>query len=147
MAVESSGHPDPARLAAFGRGILNHGEMADVESHLAVCESCCRALSTLPDDDFVGSLRSALNHLDQDTGPRCAAEPSPTQSEIAGASDLETSSSGAPPGSHSSTELGQTLSPGNLDNPETTERQPELELPAELAAHPRYRVVKRLGSG
>ena len=36
------GHPDPARLAAFGRGALDHDEMAEVESHLAVCNSCCR---------------------------------------------------------------------------------------------------------
>jgi hypothetical protein len=50
-----------------------------------------------------------------------------------------------PPGS--STGLGETLSAGNPDNSERSERHPELEIPAEFADHPRYRIVKRLGSG
>ena len=64
MAVQSLDHPDPARLDAFGRGTLDHDEMAEVERHLAVCESCCQVLSTLPADEFVGLMRKAQNHSD-----------------------------------------------------------------------------------
>ena len=46
MAEQSLEHPDPARLAAFGRGLLIDDEMAEVESHVAVCEPCCQVLST-----------------------------------------------------------------------------------------------------
>ncbi len=59
MAEPSLDHPDPVRLVAFGRGTLNHDEMAEVESHLSFCEPCCQLLSTLPDDRFVDLLRSS----------------------------------------------------------------------------------------
>jgi hypothetical protein len=61
MNERTMDHLDPARLAAFGRGILDHDEMAEVESHLAVCESCCQVLGALPDDEFAGLLRTARN--------------------------------------------------------------------------------------
>ena len=70
MAEPTLNHPDLARLDAFGRGILDHDEMAEVESHLALCESCCQVLTTLPDDEFVGLLRTAQNPTDFATGRR-----------------------------------------------------------------------------
>src|SRR5262245_19290475 len=106
MAVQSLDHPDPARLAAYGRGILDDHEMTEVETHFAVCEPCCQLLSTLPDDDFVGLLRSAKNHLDLDTCLRSAARPSSTPPETLDALDFEVASSDVSPGSHPSTELG-----------------------------------------
>ena len=57
--------------------------------------------------------------------------------------EFEVASSFVLPGSHSSYNSGATLSAGNLDSSET----PEPEIPAELVGHPRYRIVKRLGSG
>ncbi len=143
MAEQSLDHPDPARLAAFGRGLLDHGEMAEVETHLAVCEPCCQVLSTLPDDEFVGLLRTAQKHLDLATSLWIAADSSAAPSETLDVPDFEVASSFVLSGSHSSSKLGATLSAGNLDSSET----PERELPAELADHPRYRVVRRLGSG
>src|SRR4051812_45225264 len=41
-------HPDPARVAAFSRGILDYDQMAEVEDHLSVCESCRQVLSSRP---------------------------------------------------------------------------------------------------
>ena len=67
-------HLDPARLAAFGRGILDHDEMAEVEGHLAVCESCCQVLCSLPDDEFAGLLRSAQTQSELALGTGSAAD-------------------------------------------------------------------------
>jgi multidrug efflux pump subunit AcrA (membrane-fusion protein) len=73
MVEQASHHPDPDQLAAFGRGSLDHHEMAEVESHLAACESCCQVLSTFPDDDFIGFLRAADERSDSGTSPSGAA--------------------------------------------------------------------------
>jgi hypothetical protein len=59
MQALTGEHPDPARLAAFGRGSLDRGEMSQIETHLAVCELCCATLCTLPDDEFVDRLRAS----------------------------------------------------------------------------------------
>ena len=68
MAERTSDHIDQPTLAALGRGMLDHDEMADVETHLAFCESCCEVLSSLPDDEFVASLRTAADRSDPTTG-------------------------------------------------------------------------------
>jgi hypothetical protein len=52
-------HPDPARLAAFAQGALKDAELADIETHLAVCESCCELVCSLPEDEFVGRPRES----------------------------------------------------------------------------------------
>lgn len=52
-------HPAPERLIAFESGELLEEHVPDVESHLAVCASCCEVLSNLSDEDFVARLRSA----------------------------------------------------------------------------------------
>jgi uncharacterized protein (TIGR03067 family) len=52
-------HPDPRQLAAFRLGTLAEGELAEVERHIADCDSCCQVLRALPDDSFVGLLRRA----------------------------------------------------------------------------------------
>ena len=147
MSVQSLDHPDSARLAAFGRGTLDDDEMAEVETHIAVCELCCQALSTLPDDEFVTSLRRAQGQSDSDTSLRRTAKSNPTTRETLDVLDFKVALSYAPPGSRSSSELGDTLSADDLDSSETSQRHPERELPAELADHPRYRIVNRLGGG
>ena len=140
MAVQSLDHPDPARLDAFGRGTLDHDEMAQVERHLAVCASCCQVLSTLPADEFVGLLRKAQNHLDLDTSLRCIAKSSSTPSETLDVPDSEVASWFVPPGLHSFSKLGETLSAGNLNCSETPERHPEWRFPRSL------RTIRATGS-
>ena len=107
MAVQSLDHPDPARLDAFGRGTLDHDETAEVERHLAVCESCCQVLTSVPADEFVGLLRKAQNHLDLDTSLRRTAKSSSTPSETLDVPDFEVASSFVPPSPHSSSKRGR----------------------------------------
>ena len=139
-------HPDQARLAAFGRGILDHDEMAEVESHLALCESCCQVLSTLPDDEFVGLLRTAQNHSELATVFRGDASLVRDGTHAFDVPDSEVPSSFYPHGSAPSV-VAATLAP---DHPSVSD-SPDLslvrELPPELADHPRYRILKRLGIG
>ena len=143
MAKQSLDHPDAVRLVAFGRGFLNQDEMVEVESHLAACEPCCQVLSALPDDGFVDLLRDAEKQSDLAASLWIAAKSSAMPPETRDVPDFEVASSFVLPGSHSSSELGASVSPGNLDS----SKPPERELPAELADHPRYRIVKRLGTG
>jgi hypothetical protein len=92
MAEPSWDHPDPARLVAFGRGILDREEMAEVESHLAVCEACGQVLSTLPDDGFVDRLRTAQKHVDLVASLGIAAQSSGTPSEALDVPEFEVAS-------------------------------------------------------
>jgi hypothetical protein len=140
MTEQSLDHPSTAQLAAFGRGVLNHDEMAEVERHLAVCQSCCQVLSTLPDDEFIGLLRTAQNRVQLDTSLHSADNPSGTPSQSLGLDDLDVASSFIPPGSHSSSKLGETLSAGGRDSSGTREVEAGPELPAALVDHPRYRI-------
>jgi len=140
-------HLDPARLAAFGRGTLDHDEMAEVERHLAVCESCCQVLSTLPDDEFAGLLRSAQNQSELAPSPWDAGNLTTTAPMTVVAPGFEIPSSFVLPGSGSCSEVGSTLAAGDLSGSGSPERALERELPRELADHPRYRIVKRLGIG
>jgi uncharacterized protein (TIGR03067 family) len=50
-------HPDPDRLAAFRLGKVGEDELAEIESHVARCDRCCRSLKGLPDDSFVSLVR------------------------------------------------------------------------------------------
>ena len=147
MDEQTLDHPDPVRLAAFGRGILDHDEMAEVESHLAVCESCCQVLSTLPDDEFVGSLRTAQQQSELATSPWGAVNRTATAPVTFDVPGFKVPSSFVLHGSGSSSTLGSTLAPGNPSDSESPELSLERELPPELANHPRYRIVKRLGIG
>jgi len=140
-------HFDPARLAAFGRGILDHDEMAEVEAHLALCDSCCQVLSNLPDDEFAGLLRAARNQSDLDPSLWRAANLTAAARMTFDAPTFEIPSSFVLPGSGSSSEVGSTLAAGDLSGPESSDLSLERELPRELANHPRYRIVKRLGTG
>src|SRR3982751_5926858 len=99
MVEQASDHPDLDRLAAFGRGSLDQDEMAEVESHLAVCESCCQVLSTFRDDDFIDFLRTADERSDSDASPSEPASRSATTPVTFDASDPQASSSYHPEGS------------------------------------------------
>ncbi|HMC90033.1 MAG TPA: protein kinase [Gemmataceae bacterium] len=53
-------HPTAKQLEAFGLGRLGEAEALALESHLAVCSECSRALEELPADNFVARLRGAM---------------------------------------------------------------------------------------
>src|SRR5262249_43611821 len=93
MEEHTSEHPDSVRLAAFGRGILDRGEMAQVETHLAVCESCRQALSTLPDNRLAGLLLTRQNRSGLATTPPGASELTATVPRTLGVSDFNVPSS------------------------------------------------------
>jgi serine/threonine protein kinase/putative intracellular protease/amidase len=57
-------HPSPERLAAFGLGQLDPADQAEVERHVADCDSCCQVLRAVPDDTILARLRSAHTSLD-----------------------------------------------------------------------------------
>src|SRR4051812_41651006 len=121
MAGQTLDHPDPDRLAAFGRGILDHDEMNEAERHLAVCESCYQVLSTLPSDEFVGMLRTAQKQAELAATPWGASNPTSTAPVISDVPD-----SGIPPscvlqGAGSASDVGATLAPGNLCGSESPE--------------------------
>jgi serine/threonine-protein kinase len=50
-------HPCPEKLSAFALGRLAPPEQAEIESHVAECEVCCRRLSVVPDDSLIDRLR------------------------------------------------------------------------------------------
>jgi serine/threonine protein kinase len=50
-------HPTPELLAAFEQGRLNPAAQAKLESHVAACDACCRALRAGPDDTMLLRLR------------------------------------------------------------------------------------------
>src|SRR5262245_18969970 len=133
MAEPSWDHPDPTRLVAFGRGILDREEMVEVESHLAVCKACGQVLNTLPVDGFVDRLRTAQKHVDLAASLGIAAQSSGTPSEALDVAEFELASSIVLPGSHAAPEPGATFPAGKLDGVDT----PDRELPGELGDHPR----------
>ena len=54
-------HPAPEQLAAFRLGKLSDPELAELEQHIAECDSCCRQIKSLPDDSFVSLARVSGN--------------------------------------------------------------------------------------
>ena len=54
-------HPAPEQLAAFRLGKLGEDELADIEAHVAQCDSCCQHLKSLPDDSFVSLVRQTTD--------------------------------------------------------------------------------------
>jgi serine/threonine protein kinase len=147
MAEQTSQHPDQGRLAAFGQGTLDHGEMAEVESHLTVCESCCALLCTLPDDEFVDRLRASQ---------RCTGWAAKVQDDAGGAATAQAASADTSfevPSSFvysdlkSGSELPPTVATGDPAGSRMRNLPIEQELPAELLEHPRYQIVRKLGDG
>src|SRR6516162_11389891 len=63
-------HPAPEQLAAFRLGKLGEDELADIEAHVAQCDSCCQHLKSLPDDSFVSLVRQTT---DSTFAPEAAA--------------------------------------------------------------------------
>jgi len=140
-------HPDPARLAAFGQGALDRGEMAEVESHLAACESCCELLSTLPDDEFVDRLRASQKLPGWATAFWSDASVAATTQVASEATGFEVPSSFVLSDSKRSSKMVATIGTSGPSAPSTRELPLEQELSPELLNHPRYEIVRRLGAG
>jgi hypothetical protein len=107
-------HPDPERLSAFGRGLLDEAESAAIESHLADCAPCRAALEAVAEDPFIAKVRAAAQ-------PGTRPEASGTTSRLA--HEAPTLAKAAPAGATPA------------------------EVPAALAQHPRYRILRLLGAG
>jgi serine/threonine-protein kinase len=111
-------HPTPEQIAAFGLGKMDEAEALAIESHLAECSQCARALEKLPDDNFLAGLRGAVDGL------RAATE----RNYLAEAVTL--------------------LPGENGDHrPEEGHFSESIALAPELVNHPRYRIVAELGAG
>ena len=74
MATELYTHPTPGQLRAFAQGRLSGAEMAEVERHVAQCDSCCGHLERVPDDTLVQLAREAAFEI-VDADPELADHP------------------------------------------------------------------------
>ncbi|MBC7855079.1 MAG: protein kinase [Pirellulaceae bacterium] len=59
MPAEIKSHPSSAELHSFAHGRLAPAAMADVEQHVATCDSCCQVLESVPEDTLVQLAREA----------------------------------------------------------------------------------------
>jgi serine/threonine protein kinase len=140
-------HPDPVRVAEFSRGDLDPDQLAEVEDHLAVCELCRQLLNTLHNDELVGSPRLAQEQSELPTSPWGTVNLSATSPRALDVPDSEVASSLIRHGPGPYSDVGAASAPGSPSHSESPEFSPERDLPSELANHPRYRIVKRLGVG
>ncbi len=72
MTTRLATHPSHAQLRSFSHGRLAAAEMAEVESHVAQCDECCRVLEAVPEDTLVHLAREAATQAFR------AGEPSPS---------------------------------------------------------------------
>jgi WD40 repeat protein/tRNA A-37 threonylcarbamoyl transferase component Bud32 len=86
MLAMSTPHPSADQLRAFAQGLLAPDLVAEVEGHVAGCDSCCRLLEETPADSFVSRLRAAEPAGQGTTADATAAtlvEPAPVPPELA----------------------------------------------------------------
>jgi uncharacterized protein (TIGR03067 family) len=115
-------HPTDRELGEFLLGKLDD---SGVESHLAECDSCRdRAVAVRADDRFTELLAAARTRFDT----RRAAAPTPT---LDGAPTLPA--------------FAPTLAWSPTPGADATGLVPDI--PAVLAGHPKYRPIRRLGTG
>ncbi|MBI2477957.1 MAG: protein kinase, partial [Planctomycetia bacterium] len=118
--------PSQSQLMAFVAGKLNVTESAEIEQHLADCESCCQLLKMLPDSDtLVSLLRDPQAETADDNGrsPSIAPALPPVAEQLT-----------LPPG-------------GATEIADATAKDGALSLPESLRDHSRYRVTQLLGRG
>jgi len=118
-------HPTHEQLATFAAGRLGDDDSNSVEEHLAECDACCQWLKQSPgNDSYVALLRDAVSN-----GRAGMAAQNPPTAAIAGSA---------------------TDAPCQVRLPvASSEGTDEIiaGLPSELTDHPRYRVIRSLGSG
>jgi WD40 repeat protein len=121
MNDETGLHPDRQRLAAYASGHTEEPESAEIEHHLAHCELCCEQVENLPKDplDLLLSKAECVSQSDPPKTPLAVpGDRLPVQAEA-----IKKKAGAAP-----SVRVGSPV-------------------PAALARHSRYRLLKRLGSG
>src|SRR3954471_11111360 len=127
MSSAKLAHPDSARLAAFGLGRLDPATSAEVESHVAGCETCCGTLWTVPDDQLVALLRTSIGLSEE--------RPAAGEATVMLDPGIEATPSERAP-------------VGDRTTADADSRQRAVpEVPPELAQHPRYRILELLGVG
>jgi serine/threonine protein kinase len=110
-------HPDRDRLTAFSLGRLDDAASAHIERHIAGCDACRERAAAAGDDSLVSLLRSA------------GGQPEPTEAI-------------PPQATPAAASQDATAADGSAGGP-----APVADVLAELAGHPRYRVVALLGVG
>lgn len=121
-------HPTHDQLAAFTTGRLDDDDSAVVEQHLAACADCCQWLQQSPgNDSYVALLRDAVSA--DVTGDGAKNQPTVV---LAGSETDVPRDASLPVASSGSSEVTRESITG---------------LPSALADHPRYRVIRSLGSG
>ena len=119
-------HPSHETLTAYGAGKLDDEQTAVIESHLEECESCALVVSELPDNSIIEVLREAQAESDKDTAVTAADVRQPTKVPAA---------------------YQATLPPDGVTDAEEGRPSRGDEVPPELAGHPRYEILERLGEG
>ncbi|MEX2026696.1 MAG: protein kinase, partial [Pirellulaceae bacterium] len=72
MSVGQQFHPSQKELDAFAQGRLPPDDMAEVERHVATCDSCCQQLQAAPEDTLVQLAREAATLSFHDDRPKSA---------------------------------------------------------------------------
>ena len=121
MAVARQTHPDPQDVFAFANGRLPPDRAALVERHVANCQACCELLMDAPADSFERRLRSTGETL---------------------ANQLESPT--ALPGAPEALSASGFAVTRDREQPSTST---ESGIPAVLANHERYEVIRQLGKG
>jgi serine/threonine protein kinase len=140
-------HPNVARLIAFGRATLDDDATAEVERHLAVCESCCQMLATVPGDEFAHSLRTARNSSLLSTDRGADGSLAETRPVTCAGTGFDIPSSFVLTGSDPESTTKSTMANSGPSAAELPEVPLEQELPPEVLNHSRYGIVRKLGVG
>lgn len=77
MSAGQQFHPSQKELDAFAQGRLPPGDMAEVERHIATCDTCCQQLQTVPEDTLLQLAREAATLSFHGDPPRKPARPAP----------------------------------------------------------------------
>ena len=125
-------HPSIEELSAFTLGKLDDETQASVEAHVATCSSCQERAANAPDDNFLELLRNvhACTNRGADTFVEAAAQVE-TPTPLAAVAETE--------GLAPAVALCLSAESGRPKVPDA--------VPAELARHERYLVLRLLGAG
>lgn len=125
MKAANANCPAASLLSDFGLGKLDPASAETVARHLENCVDCRQKVAELPGDGFIDRLRDALGRELDDAPASASAGLKPTEAWDADAQPSE--------------RFGELpRSPGNTG---------EAAVPPELANHPDYEAVSKLGRG
>ena len=118
-----SSHPAAQQLSDFSLGKLDVADVEAIADHLSSCPDCLATVQNVPADTFVSQLIAAHGPLASDSPAQVGQVQDPVGLEVAG-NPPESTPHGTGPGS---------------------DDQSARVVPAELAGHPKFRIVRRLG--